>query len=292
MEQAIKNINNRISKIAISLLTLAVTTLYIACEDNTLPEVGSIPDLTPPTANFSATQGSGAGDAWKVYTFANLSTSVTDYSWNFGDGNTSTAVEPTNTFPGEGTYTVTLTASDKLGVTNTHSQAIEVVEPQAPVIIVPPILEASFEDGTLDGGTGDGRDSWRNSSMGGVIQITSSPVHEGSQASKYPSAGDRIAYQELGVSPNSDYILTYWYTIKTSPVGSITVSVLAGGGFTNVADIPAATIASFEGTDQSSANTYVKVDLPFNSGANSTVSIFVTNQGAEARLDSFSIVSN
>jgi gliding motility-associated-like protein len=43
-----------------------------------------------------------------VVNFNNQSTNVTTYSWNFGDGNTSTTASPTNTFPGPGVYQVTL----------------------------------------------------------------------------------------------------------------------------------------------------------------------------------------
>ncbi|MCE7993324.1 MAG: PKD domain-containing protein [Roseivirga sp.] len=249
-----------------------------------LPEAGSIADETPPEANFSAAQ---SAEDWMRFDFANLSVSATTYAWNFGDGNTSTDLDGVNTFPGEGTYTVSLTVSDKLGISDTFTMQLEVVEPEAPAAIVPVILEASFEDNSLPDGTGDGRDSWRNS-FGGVIQITSSPVQDGSQASKYPSAGDRIAYQEMEATPNTDYILTYYYTLKTGSPGSITVTVL-GGGITDLADVPGATLAAFEGTDQTSSSTYVRVDLPFNSGANATIALLVTNQGVEARLDDFSI---
>ena len=167
--------------------------------------------------------------------------------------------------------------------------SFKLVKDVIPAAIIPPILESSFEDNRLPNGIGDGRDSWRNSDLGGVIQITSSPVYEGSQASKFPSAGDRIAYQELTVTPNSDYILSYFYTLKTNNPGSITVSVIAGGGHTDLTAALAATIEAFEGTDQSSSSTYVPVSISFNSGANDTVSILVTNQGEEARIDSFSI---
>lgn len=248
-------------------------------------------DETPPMASFSYSQGQGEGEVWKDYSFANLSTSATTYLWEFEGGTTSSDVDPTFTFPGEGMFTVTLTASDALGVESIFSEIIEVVEPEEPEAIVPTILESSFEDNSLPDGTGDGRDSWRNSDLGGVIQITSSPVQNGSQAAKFPSAGDRIAYQELTVSPNSDYILTYYYTLKTSPVGSVTVSVIAGGGHIDLSAALSATLADFEGTDQSSSNDYVKVDIPFNTGANNTVSILVTNQGAEARVDNFSIAA-
>ncbi|QCK16414.1 PKD domain-containing protein [Mangrovivirga cuniculi] len=265
--------------------TAVIIVLLSSCDLTfELPEEGSIPDKTPPKANFSAAQNEVD---FLLYYFSNESISATDYQWDFGDGNTSTDKDGINTFPAEGTYTVTLTVSDKLGVSDTYSMDIEVIEPEAPPAIIPVILEAGFEDGTLPDGTGDGRDSWRND-FGGVIQITSSPVHEGSQASKYPSAGDRIAYQEMAVTPNTDYILTYYYTLKTDAPGSITVSVLANG-ITDLSEVPEATLASFEGTDQTDADTYTRVDLPFNSGANNKIALLVTNQDVEARLDSFSI---
>lgn len=256
-----------------------------------LPDASSIADETPPVANFSYAQGEGLDEEWKDYTFANLSSSATTYAWDFGDGNTSTDVDGANTYSGEGTWTVTLTASDALGVVSTYSEEIVVVEPEAPAAIVPDILEASFEDNSLPDGTGDGRDSWRNSDLGGVIQITSSPVHQGAQAAKFPSAGDRIAYQELTVTPNADYILTYYYTIKESNPGSITVAVIAGGSHTDLTDAQAATIESHVGDNQDDASTYVQATVEFNSGPNDTVSILVYNEGEEARVDTFSIIA-
>lgn len=265
---------------------------FSACDfEFELPEAGSIQDETPPVANFAYAQGVGTEEEWKDYTFANLSTSATTYLWDFGDGNTSTEVDGENTYSGEGTWTVTLTASDNLGVVSTYSEEIVVVEPEAPSAIVPDILESSFEDNSLPDGTGDGRDSWRNSDLGGVIQITSSPVHQGAQAAKFPSAGDRIAYQELTVSPNTDYILTYYYTLKTGNPGSITAAVLAGGSHTDLATAQAAAIESFEGTNQDDASEFVQATVEFNTGANETVSILITNQGEEARADTFSIVA-
>ena len=263
-----------------------------SCEDQFEPAgANSKADETPPMASFSYSQGQGDGEVWKDYSFANLSTSATTYVWEFEGGATSSDVDPTFTFPGEGLFMVTLTASDALGVDSVFSETIEVVEPEIPNAIVPEILEPSFEDNSLADGSGDGRDSWRNSALGGVIQITSSPVQNGSQAAKFPSAADRIAYQELTVSPNSDYILTYYYTLKTNNSGSVTVSVLAEGGHADLASALAAKIVDFEGSDQTSSSDYVQVNIPFNTGAQSVISILITNQGEEARVDNFSIAA-
>jgi PKD repeat protein len=285
MKQIANTLKSNIFNIKM-LSLVALAGFMFSCEDNVLPETNSIEDLTPPSAMFSATESNGD---WQTYDFSNQSVSSTTYAWTFGDGNTSTAKEPSNTYAVEGIYTVTLTSSDANGLTSTFSSDVEVVEPLVPVILLPEILEASFEDGMLDGGSGDGRDSWRNSDLGGVIQITSSPTNSGSQAAKFPSGGDRAAYQELEVSPNQDYVLEYWYTMKTSGTGHMTVSVLAGDGFTDPSAAVAATIATYEGTDQSSSNTYVKVEMPFNSGNNTKVSIYMFNAGVESRVDDVSL---
>ena len=48
-------------------------------------------------------------------TFINTSTNATSYSWDFGDGNGSTASNPMNTYPDDGQYTVILTATNDCG---------------------------------------------------------------------------------------------------------------------------------------------------------------------------------
>jgi hypothetical protein len=44
--------------------------------------------------------------------FSNTCSNAETYLWDFGDGDTSTITNPVHTFPGNGTYTVTLTAYD------------------------------------------------------------------------------------------------------------------------------------------------------------------------------------
>jgi PKD repeat protein len=56
-------------------------------------------------------------------TFTNTSTLATSYSWDFGDGGTSTETDPVHTYAGDGAYTVALTATNANG-DNTTSQSI------------------------------------------------------------------------------------------------------------------------------------------------------------------------
>jgi PKD repeat protein len=278
------NLKRLVNTKLLMVAAVAMTFSMFSCSDFELPEAGSIPDLTPPEAKFGATV---SPDNNLKINFANLSTSATDYQWDFGDGNSSTNKDASNTYAEVGQYTVTLIASDKLGATSTTSQIVVVEELKA---ILPVVQEGGFEDGTLPDGSGDGRDSWRND-LGGVIQITSSPVYSGEQAAKFPSAGDRVGYQALTVSANTDYVVTYYYTMKEDGAGSMTVAIL-GGGITDLDDAEAATLVKKVGTDQTDADTYVKVDLFFNTGDNTTIAILMTNEGVESRVDEVSIALN
>ena len=146
------------------------------------------------------------------------------------------------------------------------------------------ITNPGFED---EGGD-KYRGGWRNSKLGGIVQITSKPVHEGEKAAKLPASGDRIAYQAIKVKPGKDYTLTFYYTMKKEPKGILTASIL-NGHVTDSAKIKESTIASVDLNDQSAQNDYERVDLDFNAGESSKIAILLTNKGAECRFDSFSI---
>ena len=65
--------------------------------------------------------------------------------WDFGDGNTSTLENPTNTYVNDGTYSVTLTEGNSLGQNETTQAAYIVVGSSAPVAA----FTASPVSGTL-----------------------------------------------------------------------------------------------------------------------------------------------
>ncbi|MCS6934042.1 MAG: gliding motility-associated C-terminal domain-containing protein [Chitinophagales bacterium] len=80
--------------------------------------------------------------------FTDISTSslgsVASWAWNFGDGTTSNQQHPVHTYPGYGTYNVTLTITDITGCTNTYSH---------PVTINPPItLTPNIQPPPCNGG--------------------------------------------------------------------------------------------------------------------------------------------
>ncbi len=63
--------------------------------------------------------------------FVNSSTNAISYSWDFGDGNTSTDVNPTHTYTQGGNYDVMLTALNDCGMESTTQTVSLIVAPQA-----------------------------------------------------------------------------------------------------------------------------------------------------------------
>ena len=81
--------------------------------------------LTPPVANFTADKTEGTTPLTVKFTDTSTN-SPTGWEWNFGDGSTSTEQNPEHTFSGEGTYTVTLVATNGDGSSNEKSMVITV----------------------------------------------------------------------------------------------------------------------------------------------------------------------
>lgn len=277
----LNNMVGTFKKVQPYFMLLLVAIFIVSC-DAALPEEGSIADATPPSADFAAEPNESN---YKEINFVNLSASATDYAWELGDGTTSTEKNPTHEYDTTGFYTVKLTSSDKLGVSNSTTKTIEIVEPV--VSFTPVILNPDFDEE----GTDSYRDNWRNGDLGGVIQITSSPTHSGAKAAKLPSGGDRIGYQLIAVEPNKDYTVSFYYTMKTSPAGSLTVSIL-NGHVTDPTLVAGATIQSVTLNDQTSASDYVAASITFNSGTSTEVAILFGNVDVESRIDTFTIVEN
>ena len=141
----------------------------------------------------------------------------------------------------------------------------------------------------MTGGTGEGKESWRNNNLGGIIQITTSPVYQGSQAAKLTgsSTDKRIGYQLLTVTENTVYEVSFYYTMLDDQPGSLTVSVL-DGPVTSHAEALASTIGTTTVSNQSDPDTYLKEIFSFNSGSNTEVALYFFNDGSvETRLDNF-----
>ncbi len=86
----------------------------------------------PPVANFTGTPVSGGIPLTTQFT--DQSQAGTTYSWNFGDGGTSTLKNPSHTYTTIGTFTVTETVTNAFGSdTETKVNYITTTAPQPPI---------------------------------------------------------------------------------------------------------------------------------------------------------------
>lgn len=105
-----KQLMNNIKQISILLLVLS----FVGCgndDDSNLPQI---------EAGFTYTINLNTG----TVTFINISESSNSYEWSFGDENSSNEVNPINTYPASGTYTVILTAENVAGAIDTFESEI------------------------------------------------------------------------------------------------------------------------------------------------------------------------
>jgi len=297
---------NKILSIA---LFIVGALLLKSCDIDKFEPLGenSIPDANPPQANFSFTGGVTLDD-FLEFSFANLSTSATTYLWDFGDGNTSTDLDGFNVYPGEGTYTVTLTVSDALGVVSTASQTVEVVEPEAPAVPDPVLINGDFNKLPKSSGSDCACAGWINKSIGD--QGESSSGNGGSDnVIKFDNNEPDHAYQEFAVVPNADYIIEIVTSFKSLTGGSfpseLELRVLAGSGYidgytptyySDTVEFPQddwgyTSISQVENTtnnlfvtvqENPSDDGYITYSYSFNAGANNSVALFIRGIGGPA----------
>jgi PKD repeat protein len=79
------------------------------------------------------------------------------YSWTFGDGQTSTAANPTHTYTQQGSYSARLSVSDGTSITQSAPIAITVGSPPTGSILTPSD-GATFKAGDVISYSGDGTD--------------------------------------------------------------------------------------------------------------------------------------
>lgn len=128
-------------------LLMSFTFFVYACND----DEGELPQVV---ASFTQVIDDGTG----VVTFTNTSVNADTYGWEFGDGNISTEINPVHVYEVSGTYTVTLTATNVAGGSDTAEESISVnVDEDAP-----PPPPSNFDSGLLTNGDfeTDGDNSW------------------------------------------------------------------------------------------------------------------------------------
>jgi gliding motility-associated-like protein len=91
-----------------------------------------------------------------LYT-ANLSANATGFLWDFGDGETATDVRPEHLYKKDGTFTITLVASNEFNCTDTARIVDAVLVKKANEVLIPNAFSPGSGSNGGIGGAGDGK---------------------------------------------------------------------------------------------------------------------------------------
>ena len=91
---------------------LLMAIIVVSCEDDEAT-------VEAPTARFNYTVDADNG---LLVNFTNASLNADTYSWDFGDGESTTETSPSHTYAADGTYDVTLTATNSGGSNSVTNQ--------------------------------------------------------------------------------------------------------------------------------------------------------------------------
>ena len=237
-----------------------------------LPDSNSKADTVFPEANFDYTADQ---EDFRIINFTDLSTEASKYLWDFGGGATSTERDPSYTFAdGEGTYPVTLTASDGNDVSSSITIDVEVIDELVPVFECPDFLCSPRTPWAGDGSRG-------TSTYSG----SSSPTPpEGNGGAKI-SSSSQFLDQTILVTSNTEYEITFWY-VSASTNGTAAGRLLIEDA--DNASEPAFADEDIPLTDQTSA--YVEISYRITTGADTENMRFnIEYAGTEARFSKISI---
>jgi len=258
-------------KIPLFLLTLFAASSFVGCLGDAfrddLPDTGSKLDTVFPEADFDYTADQ---EDFKSIFFTSLSSESNSYSWDFGNGDTSNERDPLYTFDeGEGTYPVTLVASDSNGETSTVTLDVVVVDE----------LVAAFECPDF---LCDPRTPWGGGRGTSTFSASSSPTPPEDNGAAKISSSAQFLDQTIKVVSGATYQVTFWYVSKTTgtSAGQLLVEDADSGEAFLDEDVPL--------TDQSTA--YVEYSVTFTTGdATENMRFNIEYDGTECRYSKISI---
>ncbi len=101
-------------------------------DGNCVTTVSEIINIFPIDAGFTTANGEFTS-CDPTFNFVNQSFGATQYSWDFGDGNTSNAENPTHSYANAGEYEVVLMVSNSAGCTASFSQTVSYIGGVEPI---------------------------------------------------------------------------------------------------------------------------------------------------------------
>ena len=217
----------------------------IATDGMAFDDISVISNDVPPVADFEGNPTSGVYPL--AVQFTDLSSyNPTSWSWNFGDGGSSTAQNPSHTYTAAGTYTVTLTATNAFGSdAEVKTNYITVTEPSANQVITFDDFESGLGHYTDGGGdcaryTG-GTYAWSGSAAMDIQDnsgVSSSFYHStGYDVSGYGTLEVEFYFIAISMEVNEDFWVQYYNGSSWQTVASFARGVDFNNGTFYVATV-------------------------------------------------------
>ena len=162
----------------------------------------------PPTAAFSAS----VDDLTATFTDESSDSdgSVVSWSWDFGDGNTSTDQNPVHTYGAYGTYNVSLTVTDDLGDTGATSQDVTLTDPNAGGAFIESdgmaVMEAENFHAMIERSDHSWVEDTGNAGFSGAAAMASTPDDGELINSDIPTTSPELSF-DVDISTTGDYHL-------------------------------------------------------------------------------------
>jgi PKD repeat protein len=152
------------------------------------------------------------------FTITNTTTGATSYNWSFGDGNTSTSINPTHSFTTARTYTIKLVVTSGNGCKDSTTQTISVYpQPVASFTLAPPASCVTGNSFAFTN-TSSGATSYSWAFGDGNASTSTSPAHT------YTTAGTYTIKLVVTSGNGCKDSTTQTITVHPQPVAAFTVA--------------------------------------------------------------------
>ncbi|HXI33486.1 MAG TPA: PKD domain-containing protein [Gemmatimonadales bacterium] len=202
----------------------------------------------PPVAAF--TSSCSALSCGFTSTSSDPDGTISTYSWDFGDGQTSAQQNPSHTYAAAGTYTVALTVTDNQSATNTTSQPVTVSAanqpPAAAFTSSCSALSCSFTNGSSDPDGSIASQAWTFGD--GATSQAVSPSHS------YAAAGTYSATLQVTDNQGATNSISHSVTVSQPPGATrLTFTVQPGTVTAGSAISPAVRVAAQDASGNTDA---------------------------------------
>lgn len=174
-------------------VTLRYDNLNVTAGGTPVANAAPVAAFTPASTGLTANLDAG--------TSSDSDGTITNYAWNFGDGNTGSGATPSHAYAAANTYQVTLTVTDDDGATNAVTQPVTVADPPPPGVLAADAFGRTVASG------------WGSADDGGAWSVGGGSYSVGNGAGTMsPVAGTTRTANLLGVTSTGSDV-----RVKVSP---------------------------------------------------------------------------